>query len=356
MQRILVCLRYGIGDLVMEMPVLRQLRRERPHAHLTALGARPAVQLLDEDPVVDEVVTVQDLGFEHWGDEGSESARQGIMRWLGDKSFDCILDGCHAVAGIREVLEETDIPQRDSGSRVDAPDAMVDGRGVFAIWNAAIHAWGLAARGPCPPVVLHIPPQARARARRFFLQRWDRDEEVIAIAPVASSRLKRWPLARVVELIHRLNTHRGSRILVFGVPEDDDATAAQLRAACAPEDMHILPLLHLQHTAALLERCRALVSNDTGLMHIAAAVGIGTVAVFGPSSPRVALPPGSTAVDSAVPCAHRPANHFGPGSCVIEDRCLIAEDSCIAVVPVDTVAESLYRVLSQALLTRIEEE
>jgi heptosyltransferase II len=62
----------------------------------------------------------------------------------------------------------------------------------------------------------------------------------------------------------------------------------------------------LMHTAALLKRCNLLVSNDTGIMHLGAALGVPTVGLFGPNSPRYWAPLGPRATyvyDTKVPCS-----------------------------------------------------
>ncbi|RJP19820.1 MAG: hypothetical protein C4520_12080 [Candidatus Abyssobacteria bacterium SURF_5] len=58
-RRILLCLRYGIGDFVMETPVLQALRESSPHAHITAAGAYPAIELLEGDPRIDALMCIQ---------------------------------------------------------------------------------------------------------------------------------------------------------------------------------------------------------------------------------------------------------------------------------------------------------
>jgi ADP-heptose:LPS heptosyltransferase len=345
MRRVLICLRYGIGDLVMELPALRHLRREWPNAHLTALGAWPALELLEGDRVVDTLVRVQDLGFGHWWDSGTEAARQRAADWFRQGKFDLIVDGEHAVAGIRRMVENAGLPVLNTGNRVEVGEGQAGGWGVQSIWNSALQAWGLAR--PCgrPASDLHICKQFRRLAREFFLERWGPRQEVIGIAPVASSHLKRWPMAGVGELIRRLTAQRDCRVLVFGIAPEDPAGADHLRGAAPPARLELVPPLHLQHTAALIERCRALLSNDTGLMHMAAALGVATVAVFGPTSPGVALPEGATAVESGVACRYRPIDRFGPGACMLEDRCLIGRQGCIAAVSVEAVASALYGAL-----------
>lgn len=345
-QRMLVCLRYGIGDVVMELPALRYLRAQWPDAHLTALGAHPATELLQDDPVFDRVVRVQDLGFEHWGDRGDERVRRRAGEWLADHAFGCVLDRAHTVVGMRRVLLDAGIPAYDTGGTVTMGAPEVGGAAVRSIFDSAVDAWGVTeSSGPVQPE-LRIPAEAR-EAMEAWLQ-WQRLSgcERIGIAPVASSHLKRWPVARVRELIRRLTTARGSSILVFGI-DPAGALAADLRQT-APDHVAIVAPVHLQQTAALIERCHAIIGNDTGLMHIGAAVGTGTVALFGPTSPAVVLPAGARAVSTDTPCGYRQTDRLGPPDCILEDRCLIGAHSCIERIGVDAVEQSVRAVLDGA--------
>ncbi len=346
-RRVLICLRYGIGDVVMELPALRQLRAEWPDTHLTALGAHPATELIEGDPVCDRLARIQDFGFEHWGDRGDEAVRRRAADWLAAQRFDCVLDRAHTVVGMRQVLLDAGLPAADTSGTVTTGQGEYGGAAVRSILDSAAAGWGLSPAPPGP-----VRPQLRiAREAREIIQAWLQRNglsgcERIGIAPVASSSLKRWPVARVRELIRRLTAARGSRILVFGI-DPGGALADDLRRT-APDHVAIVAPVHLQQTAALIERCHAIVGNDTGLMHIGAAVGTATVALFGPTSPAVVLPAGATAVSTDTPCGHRRTARLGPPDCILEDRCLIGERSCIERIGVDAVEQSVRVLLDDA--------
>lgn len=352
-KRALICLRYGIGDVVMEMPALRHLRANWPDTHLTALGAHPATELLEGDPVVDALARVQDFGFGHWGDAGTAAARQRAADWVTENAFECVLDAGHTVTGMRQVLQAAGVPMFDTGGPVIPPGDGSGGSAVRSILDSAVHAWGLTEAPREARPQLRIALDAREAMDALLRRRGLEGQERIGIAPVASSHLKRWPLERVCELIRRLAADRPSRILIFGA--EDDASAERLRQA-APGRVEIVPMVHLQQTAALIERCHAIVGNDTGLMHIGAAVGTPTVALFGPSSPAVVLPAGATAVSTDTPCDYRHADRLGPPRCILEDRCLIGERSCIERIGVDAVETTLRAQLEPAGAEPVHEQ
>jgi ADP-heptose:LPS heptosyltransferase len=333
-QRVLVCLRYGIGDVVMELPALRALRAEWPDAHVCALGAWPALELLEGDPLFQRIVSIQGFGFHHWGDEGTAEARAELAQWCRDAGFDHVIDAFHAPTGIRRTLAELSIPALNTTGDLSPADQETGG--ALSIWRSAVHAWGLARSARLPPPALFMSTRARRAAEAFFQQRGLGHRPAIAIAPVASSPLKRWPVEHTAELMRRLHDEHECDQLVFGLASDDGALAL-LERSLPRHAFYPVELMHLQQTAALIARCHAFVGNDTGLMHISAAVGTPTVAVFGPTSARVALPEGARAVAPSLPCVYRLEDRFGPPQCVLEDRCLVREQSCIAAIPVDAV-------------------
>lgn len=343
-QRILLCLRFGIGDVVMELPALRALRAEWPAAHLVALGARPAVQLLEHDTDVDEVACIQDLGFQHWGDRGTRAVREAAARWFQERNFDLVLDAAHAAVGLREVIAASRVPVRNTGGELIAATERAGGRGTASILASARGAWGLSGLPRERRPRLQPPSDAREFTRKFLQGRTGKP--VIGLAPVASSPLKRWPVNRYRQLLQDLTAGTHHTVLVFGLGREDPGAARWLRST-APDQVILVPQLHLLYTAAMLEHCHVLLSNDTGLMHMGAAVGVPVVGLFGPTSPWVALPEQASSIASERPCPYRLTERFGPPRCVLEEQCLVAGASCIEDIPVaqvfDAVADTLAR-------------
>ncbi|MCW8196138.1 glycosyltransferase family 9 protein [Proteobacteria bacterium 005FR1] len=346
--RVLLCLRYGIGDVVMEMPALRGLRAAIPDAEITVLGARPALELFEGDPDFQALICIHDFGFRHWGDLGDADARQRFHEWFVNAGFSCVYDPFHAVFGAQNSLTQSGVPWRNCDTELRQPDQLTGGHGIAAIWECAVEQWDLAnQRHRQPPApTLHLPDSARESARQR-LASWSADEtrETIGIAPIASSELKRWPLENMLDVIRWLIDDRQKRVLIFGLGEDDSSFRQAVRGVADEADLAVLSQTHLQETAALVSHCRAFVSNDTGLMHLAACVGVPTVGIFGPTAAHIYLPYDSLAVTSNRPCDYRLHEYFGPPRCVHEDRCLIAERGCIHDIPVEAVQLALNRLM-----------
>lgn len=315
--RILVCLRWGIGDLVMELPLLQAVRRAVPDACITALGSAPAIDLLAGERCVDQLVSVQDLGFAHWGDAGDERARRRLLEWCRERRFDCILEGSHAARGVQLALRASGLPWLDSGER---PARGREADGVALLAQAAREAWGVEVPAVRPQLTLRpAEVEAAERLRRSLTG----EGPVLALGAMASSPLKRGAPAEFARAADLLVARHGCRVLVFSGPgHDDGRDVCQAMAGTAPT---LVEPMSLRHTAALLAQSRALICNDTGLLHLAAAVGVSVVGIYACTSPQLYLPPGGTAVWRwQEPCAllEASAGRFGVTPCVGAGRCL----------------------------------
>jgi heptosyltransferase I len=346
-QRTLVCLHYGIGDVIMQLPVLQALTDFIPSAAITLLGAQPALELFDDDRRWDSVQNIQAWGLQHWGDKGDSTIRAAVGSWIEHRGFDMILDVSHAVEAVKEVIWASSHRNGhrtilDTGAYLPTYDL----NGVQAIKHSVALRWGLS-----------VPEQAKPRIQlekhrlQFaddYLLRHLNGKPPIAISALASSALKRWSAERLARTAAALNTRFDLPIMIFAGPQT--RAAAQLAAllTCPPI---IVESFHLLDTAALLSRCAILICNDTGLMHMGAAVGTPIVAVFGPTTESIYLPPASfcKGVSSTVACPHRKTGIFGPAPCLVERRCLIQRYSCIDSISVSTVMQAAMDLLIETL-------
>ena len=340
--RILVCLRYGIGDVVMQLPALEALRAAVPRAQITALGARPAVELLDEDPRLDRVACVQEMGFAHLGDPGMEADRARFAGWLRREGFDLIIDPSHAVVCLQALLRDTGAPVLDITPEIQNAALAASENGVAALNLAAGRAWGIRPEGR-PAIVLN--EEDRVWADEFVRRHGLAGADLLGLSGAASSPLKQWPLVRLAAAADATAARFGLRLMAF------DTTGEPATTELVPHLQHPVTRacgLHLKALAALLERCRLLLCNDTGLMHLAAACRVRVVAVFGPTCERIYLPPPpeAAAAPSGIDCRHRRTDSFGPPECIRADRCLIRPESCITAVSIPEVMRRVQRALA----------
>lgn len=345
-RRVLVCLRYGIGDLVMQLPALSALRDALPEAHITALGARPAIELMEGDGRIDELVSVHDFGFSHWGDFGDDRRRARVGEWLRQRQFDVIIDPSHAVMGFGQAIWQSSAAKQllDTDHEIDRTVLAGGGSGLEAIRASVRKGWGIEMSETSTPR-LPLGEQEKRYVDQLLNGLGWCGQALYAISPVASSALKCWPLERAAAVgRHLVDSESAARLLL--IAGDQEAVGRQLeRAIDRPGRTVRIPPMDLRRTGALLARCRAMLCNDTGLMHLAAAVDIPVVAVFGPTSPAIYAPPGATVFFGETACPHRLEKRFGPPRCVVEGHCLLeGRRSCIDAIDADPVANAMTRV------------
>lgn len=282
-RRILVVELWNIGDVVLAMPFLAQLRELFPAARTTLLAGAHARELLEGTGLVDEIIAA-DLA---WG--GKKSIRSPALRgWLEllricrqlrARKFDLAF---HARLHIREhaILALSGARRRvgySFGSRdrvlTDAVAIEDTGRHKVADWLRLLEPFGGAIEISSPR--LCVSASERAWAREYLSTRGISSADlVIGIHPGASVPEKRWPLDRFREVAGVLAGRRGNRVLAFSDPGGYGAALSDVRGVATAQ-------VGLRQLIALIDRCAVLICNDSGPMHIAGALGVPTVAIFG---------------------------------------------------------------------------
>jgi heptosyltransferase-2 len=161
---------------------------------------------------------------------------------------------------------------------------------------------------PSGPLEPRLEATSEGRAEGAALLResgWDETSPLVAIAPGAAyGGAKRWPAQSFAALASSLSRD-GATVVIVGGP--GDAAAARDVMARADRSARLLNLTgrtSLPALAGVLVRCRALVSNDSGAMHLGAALGIAVTALFGPTDDRATRPLGRSGAREPVVLTH----------------------------------------------------
>jgi heptosyltransferase-2 len=295
-----------IGDVVMTLPALAAIRKTWPGARISVLAKPWVAEVYRLCPAVDEVIVFQEPG-RHAGIAG----RLRLARELRGRGFDGAILLQNAIeAAIIAVLAR--IPLRAGYNS--------DGRGVLLTHSvrrtAAIrrvhqidyYVEMVRALG-CTPAgreaVLSPGPDdgdlVRALAGPFGI---DLARPLIGIAPGAAyGPAKMWFPDRFAAVADRLIAATSGQALLFGSGSDRESTA-RVQSHSGHSLVDLAGQTDLKEAMALISRCRLFISNDSGLMHVAGALGVPTVAIFGSTNPEATSPPGkrSVVVHHAVPC------------------------------------------------------
>jgi lipopolysaccharide heptosyltransferase II len=158
----------------------------------------------------------------------------------------------------------------------------------------------------------------------------------VAIAPGAAHATKRWPLEHWQELTRRL-VRQGGHVVVIG-GRDDAPLGSELARTAPSQVFNAVGQFQLQETGALLKRASAVVSGDTGVMHMATAVGVPVVALFGPTvRPFGFFPYTNQALVLELALGCRPCTSKGG------PRCPLGHHRCLRDITPELVHEALCR-------------
>lgn len=178
-----------------------------------------------------------------------------------------------------------------------------------------LEAWGVPKFPPPPAPQIFPNERDRAEARALL---GDFAGDYVACAPSAAHLLKRWPLEHWKRLIE-LNPER--RFVLLGGPED--RFLSELVSVDPDRVLNLAGRCGLMVSAAVVDGARVLVTNDTGLLHVAEQRGKPAIALMGPAPFGFPCRPSTTILELDLPC--RPCSKHGQGPCVNEkfQRCLV---------------------------------
>ncbi len=296
-RRILLTRLRFIGDVVLTTPIVKSVRKAYPEAFIAYLGDVNAVTLLEHNPAINEI-----LPYDFGRPGVLEQTRVGWQ--LRQRRFDLVIDMfnnprsaqlCRASgAPVRVGLDR---PGRRWGYTLRIRD---DGKPKSPI---QFHAQFLKAAGidlTCAKTEIFLTPEERQSAVQFLP---DGPGPLVGIHPGATWPAKKWDAERFGELADRLAAE-GMLVVVFSAPGDQDAVQRLMEATTSIP--HVLQGTSLRHLAAMIAHCACFVCNDAGPMHIAAALDVPTVAIFGPGEDNIWFPydsaRGHIALRKDVPC------------------------------------------------------
>ncbi len=311
-----------LGDAVMALPLVADLRRAWPDARLAVAARGPVALLFEMVSGINEVITLRG-----GGGLSALTAMSANATTLRSAACDAALLLPNSFVSAWTALR-AGIPER-WGFRTDARGPLLTRafkRPKKNVHQAAYYQ-SLAAElgvmaGPLVACVT-VTDASRTRAAELL-------ETVgvgatiayVAMAPGAAyGRAKQWPPARFAELVTLLSA-RGLRSVLIGA-RPDIAVCREI-VSLAPSAIDLSGHTDLGALAAVLARARAVVSNDSGAMHLAAAAGARVVAVFGATNEKKTAPlaasvdgPAATVIATDVwcrPCMLR--------ECPIDHRCM----------------------------------
>ena len=278
MNRILVIRGGAIGDFLLTLPALKLLRDEFPSAHLEILGYKHIIALVENRGYADSVRSIDYAPlasfFSRDGELPAELAKyfrsfQQIISYLfdPDEIFANNLKRC----GVKNLIKAS--PQINDGEHAARQLARpLEQLGLFLEDAAAM---------------LYPNKEDRMFAKKFLERS---AQPLLALHPGSGGERKNWALENWRELGDWLIESMQPSTLLVVIGEADESRAQQLKEWWAERPVCFAQNLPLPQVAALLERCAMFIGHDSGISHLAAAVGTPSLLLFGPTDPEIWAP------------------------------------------------------------------
>jgi lipopolysaccharide heptosyltransferase II len=281
--RILVTRTDRIGDLVLSTPVFGQLRKKFPDAWIAGLTFPENRGVIEGNPFLDEC-----LFYDKSGSERGGWATLQFSRKLRQKKFDVILH-LHATNRMHLVGWLAGIPVRIGWRRKCAwalthsrEDIKKEGKKHEAEYNFDLLEFLGVEPPDFPEVFFPLPPKAEMSLAELLRHHGipDTGGPRVILNPSASCPSKRWPAERFADLAALLRETYGAVLMMIG-SRRDRCFNERVAGLCRVPLYDFSGRLSLPMLGWLLKKSALLISNDSGPVHIASAVGTPVISIFG---------------------------------------------------------------------------
>jgi lipopolysaccharide heptosyltransferase I len=334
--RILIVKPSALGDVIHSLPFLNALKVRYPLAEIHWVIARGIHEIIQDHPLIHRLWIIDKNSWKKPAHAGATLAEiRRLARAWHEESFDMVVDLQGLLrSGVMSALTGSKIRlgfrESREGSSLFYSHRVTGGRDIHAVdrylkMAAFLGCDILDIRHPFPP----LPPAAGLIPVR--------EAHYAVMAPAAGTQVKRWPPARFGELASKLSL---PSLIIGG--ESDTALAQAVVDASRGAAESLAGRLTLKELAAVIKGSQFMVCNDTGPMHMAAALGVPVFALFGPTNPARTGPYGKihTVIRAGVPCS----------PCYRRKPC--KDWRCMTAIGVDDVLESIHDSALKSTLVR----
>ncbi|MEW5807397.1 MAG: lipopolysaccharide heptosyltransferase II [Acidobacteriota bacterium] len=349
---ILIRVNNWIGDVVMISPAMRSIREHFSNAKVSILARSWVVETLKGNPFYDELIEYDNLGM-HRGLTG----RWRLIQELKERKFDLAILFQKAfeaaflsfLAGVPlRVGYDTDRRGFFLSHKIhETTEARMKHHVEYFLDIARFIGCDIKDKN----LYFHFGEEERKKASEILGKEGLPGKDafpVVVINPGASKPERRWHYERFAELADRLNERLGARIVLTGGNVDREGTGKILaKMTTGSKALDLTGKISIKEFGALLEKSSLFIGNDSGPMHVAAAVGAPVVAIFGPGIPEKTAPfvdaPRYLAITKKFSCAPCRQDFFKECSPAPSGR-----PYCIEEISVDEVFEASALLLSRS--------
>lgn len=340
-KNVLIIMMGGIGNMVFLTPALKAMRKALPSSpFIFLLGPYGAEKVLEGSDLIDQKIIIEPE--KSTGLSGNIRLIQKLKRE--NITLSITTTGTHplksgllcALAGIKYRLGENinrkgffynlRVPFDKSQHEVESNIRLIQRLGIEVEDRS---------------LFIQRSEKDKAHAQKYFSQNSIEGKLVVGMHPgsgIHQAGFKRWPKERFSELADRLISDLGASVILFGGTEEKEL-AEDIR-----KKMRLQPLITagqttLPEAAALIEKCSLFISNDSGLLHVAAAVCTPVIGLFGPTNPgrTGAFTESSTVIRKDIPCS----------PCYVGKTIRCDHTDCLSSITVNDVIEEVKKILDK---------
>ncbi|PIR00744.1 MAG: lipopolysaccharide heptosyltransferase I [Nitrospinae bacterium CG11_big_fil_rev_8_21_14_0_20_45_15] len=292
--KILLLKMSALGDVVHTLPTLETLRANHPNAHIAWMIEERFQCLIEGHPALDEIIPVNTKRWRREIDSNSIREIFKIFRQIRKRKFDIVLD-LHGLIKSGVISYASGASRRVGFSTANCKEA------ISSLFNnnkaprinpdchvVSANLQVLQTAIPCANLrydfILPQSTSADEKINRFIQSHTQLlNNPVVAVNPGAGFESKRWSLEKFSALADGLTTQLGLSVLLTWGPGEEKMV--QQIAETMKQNCWIAPPTTIVESIALYRRMAFFVGNDSGPLHLSAALGIPSLALFGPTNP-----------------------------------------------------------------------
>jgi lipopolysaccharide heptosyltransferase I len=292
-----------MGDIIHAFPVAAAIKKARPDVTVDWIAKDVFTELVKLSPHVDNVIPF--CGDKWWKPSTITSVAGFLLGGVGGVRYDAVLD-LQALfrSGLITAFAQAPVKIGFSAAREFAGffynTKITPPPNVHAVDSlmSALGGLGIPVDG-APAFDIAIPEEARSWAAKVTPE-----SPFVVVNPNARWASKRWPLANFAALSKEIYRRSGALSVIVGGP-DDVERGEELARLIGPAATNLTGSGGFAWLAAVLQRALLMITNDSGPMHLAVALGTPAVAMFGPTDPALVGPygKGHTALKTTVDCS-----------------------------------------------------
>jgi heptosyltransferase-2 len=359
LRRVLVVKLVGMGDAVLVRSLVEHLQRTHPRIEIGALAGPSTREVFETIPGV-RLHTYDPAGGDFGLSKGAEKLRE-----IRAGAYDAVIDFEQHLLLVAAFLAATGIRTRIGLSSSASPRGRFQTHtvplpGDEPMWQA-YRALVETVAGPlrdASSTPLPVSPLVVADIRQWWTAKGMHEGTravALHLGSGSTAVARRWPVSRFVRLADHLSAAGWADTFVLTGRPAEAALAREFARESSQRAVYAMDLRSLQHTADVLRRCALVVSNDTGVMHLAAAMGTPTVGLFGPNSPARYAPVGARTAAvyranmACSPCIHihrgevPECSHPVLGQCLLDIEVAHVLDAARPLMATDTRTRRILR-------------